>query len=359
MNSTECVSSPQEGVSCLWQKLRVTFGPVAAGLLGGSLSGLAALESLEPLCRNVALTYADYPSLDPPLIATGPELPGWLSLLALIVGLAAPVATGALAVWLVKSRDVWADLSAGLTTALACTLAAFVTCIGWPVVLALVVVPSISDLTLLGDSVRVPTPAAPGLKADHPSQKLAAQYPDLERVEPNERGQKLMPKIVSDQVAGGAHSIWAGMLVSLLTAGSLALCGTIAAGYLMRRAGGFSRSIVPYLEITLPLTTAIALVMAVALTPVWTALLGENPFGSELLSVASVVVVSVLMVTGAIRRWPWLPRAGLAITWIILMAQPGHGAWHWLLPLLSFALSGVLIVRLALSRSRQMAAATS
>src|SRR5947209_15837114 len=105
----------------LWSRLGTTFGPTLAGLAGGGLAGFLALPAVAPLCRNVAATYALYPSLPRPWLATDLTLPGWLAAAALLIGLAGPVAMGAVAVWLARPRDVWADLSAGMTAALAAT----------------------------------------------------------------------------------------------------------------------------------------------------------------------------------------------------------------------------------------------
>ncbi len=348
MNATETGSGSQ---ACRWTRLRTTFGPTVAGLLGGGLLGLTSLTFIEPLCRNVAATYAQYPNLEPPTIARFPGLPHWLSLLALAAGIVIPIATGAAVVWLVRPRDVWADLSAGLTAALACTLAAFASCIGWAVVLALVVVPSISDLTLLGDSVQVKAGV-------HPSKPLVEHYPDLKSVEPDQRGAKFMPKIVSDQVSGGLQSVWIGMLMALLTAGSLAMCGTLAAGHLMRRGGNWKRMIWPYFEITMPLTVAIGLFGALLLSPIWAISSSFNPFGFGPFWAAGLIVSSLFVVAGAIRRWPWLPRLCLAITWFILLTRPGFGLLGTVLPICSAVLTGILLVRLGLGRSRQMASAT-
>ena len=344
MNATETGSDGQSG-NCRWLRLRTAFGPAAAGLLGGALLGLAALYVIEPLCRNVAATYAEYPSLQPPAIARFPALPAWLSTLALLIGLLGPIATGVLVVWLVRPRDIWADLSAGVSAALACTLAAFVTCIGWAVVLACVVVPSIADLTLLGDSVH----AAAG---NHPSQALAARYPDLQAVQPDQRGAKFMPKIVSDQVSGGVQSVWIGVLMALLSAGSLALSGTLAAGYLMRRGGGWPRMIWQYLEMTAPMTVAVGLAGALLLSPIWATFLGGNPFGFGIVTAVGLIVTSVLLVAGSLRRWPWLPRLCLAVTWLILLLRPGHGLMDPFLPIMSAGLTGVLLVRLAVLARR-------
>src|SRR5262249_10637602 len=157
---------------------------------------------------------------------------------------------------------------------------------GLPVVLALVVVPGLSDLTLVCDSVR--TPAA-GKVAAHPSEPLAHRYPDLQAVEPDRRGSQVMPQIGSDQVGGSAHAVWAGMLMAVLTAGTLTLSGTLAAGYLLRRRQAV---LVPYLEITLSVTATLALAGGTVLTAVWSALLGSNPFVAEVLPLAGLAGVT-------------------------------------------------------------------
>src|SRR5436190_835423 len=90
-----------------WSRLRLTFGPTVAGLLGGALTGLLAIPAMAPLCRNVVTTYAKFPSLSHPA-ALELNVPGWVSLGALLIGLAAPIAVGALVVWLVRPRDAWA-----------------------------------------------------------------------------------------------------------------------------------------------------------------------------------------------------------------------------------------------------------
>src|SRR5262249_61927933 len=114
--------------------------------------------------------------------------------------------------------------------------------------------------TLVRDSAR--TPAA-GKVAAPPPEPLAHRSPDLQAVEPDRRGSQLMPKIVSDQVVGSAHAVWAGMLMAVLTAGTLTLSGTLAAGYLLRRRQAV---LVPYLEITLSVTATLALAGGTVLT---------------------------------------------------------------------------------------------
>jgi hypothetical protein len=328
------MSTPgEEAAVGLWTRLRITFGPSLAGLAGGALLGLAALPALGPLCRNMAATYDRYPSLERPWLAADLPVPGWLQVVALLVGLVGAVAMGAVAVRLSAPRDAWADLSAGLTTALAATLAAFVSCIGWPVILALVVVPSIADLTLLGDSAG--TPAKDSL--------LVRSYPDLEEVEPERRGAVFMAKVVSDQVTGSAHAAWVGMLLAALTAGALALSGVLAAGYLKRRGDSLRQAALPYLEITLPLTCALALVAGTLLGPIWSALLGSNPFAANPLPLAGLASLTVLMIVGVVRRWPWLLRLCMALTWLKLLAAARPGASPGLATFAAVALTAVLL----------------
>jgi hypothetical protein len=203
----------------------------------------------------------------------------------------------------------------------------------------------------LGDSVKAPAAGA----AAHPSQPLANRYPDLEGIEPERRGMTHMAKIVSDQVAGGMYAVWIGVLVSMLTAGTLAMCGTMAAGYLTRRGDRLRRTVVPYLEVTLPLTASAGLLAGAALSPVWDSLLGHNPFGIGPLALAGTVCLSALMLAGVVHRWPWLLRLCLGLTWVMLLAQGGRSHVPWPLPLFASILTGVLLVRYRVMRLQAVA----
>jgi hypothetical protein len=327
----------------LWSRLATTFGPTVAGLLGGGLAGLLALATIAPLGHNVAATYAHFPSLQRPWLAADMEWPAWMLAVAVFIGLAAPVAMGALAVWLARPRDIWGDLSIGVSTALAGTLAAFVSCVGWPVMMAFIVVPSIADTTLVGDAFR----EAPA--AVHPSDPLAERYTDLKAVDPERRGQVFMAKITSDQVAASARAVWYGILTSFLTAGTLALCGTLAAGYLCRRGEGFYRAAVPYLELTLP--PAGTLGTGILLVAGWSPSAADENFALGLFSLLAMAIVSVLMVSGVIRRWAWLPRLCLALTWVMLLVQSRHEAVPWFLPAAALVLTGFLFQQLFARRA--------
>ncbi len=324
----KCDSEPNR-----WMKMRTTFGPALAGLIGGSLLGLVALPNMAALCRNMAATYASYPSLQRPWLAFEIEIPVLLKLLLIFVGLAGPITIGAVAVWLARTRDIWTDLSAGLSAALAATISAFAAGIGWPIVLAMVVAPSISDLTLLSQ------PRA----AERGATSIGEHYPDLRNVEPEKRGELLMPKIVSDQSSGSAQAVWVGVLLSGLTAGLLAMSGALAAGYLRRRGDEWRMSIAPYLEMTVPATITAAVAAAAVLTPAWSVLIGENPLAVGWASLLGLMACAALLVIGAIQRWPWLVRLCVGLTWLSILIQARNDGVPWHMPVMAMFMAGALL----------------
>jgi hypothetical protein len=344
MNASIGTATPRP--ESAWIRLRTTVGPVLAGLLGGALAGLIGLPSLAPLCRNMAATCDAFPALPRPWFAFDLDLPVELSLAAVVAGTVALVLTGAAVVWAARPADRWADLSAGLTAALAATLAALVTCVGWPVVLALVTVPSIPDLTFTCEAAAAPSADA--------AAELARRYPELEAVEPAKRGGLLLARLVTSQAAGAASAAWLGVLGALLTAGSLALIGTLAAGSLQRRGEGLRRAVLPYLEITLPWSVTLALIGWASLSPLLTTLAAERAYASAV-PLTGLAAGSALMSVGVSQRWPWLLRVCLALTWLALLGQAMGGAVPWLVTAIATTLTGYLVGRHLGSRPSQAA----
>src|SRR5262249_38128536 len=150
-------------------------------------TGAAGLNAVPVLLKNCATTYAKFPSLTPPWLAGDFSVPPALLLPLLLLGWAAPFAMGLCTAWLVQARDGWGDLSAGGTPALAASLSSYAALFGWMVVTATVIVPSIADLTLLGEAAKAP-PALAGQPAPHPADILVERYPDLREAAPDERG---------------------------------------------------------------------------------------------------------------------------------------------------------------------------
>jgi hypothetical protein len=323
-----------------WQQCRVTFGPVVVGLLGGGATGLLGLAATASLLRNCAVTYERFPSVARPALAVDLGLPEWLVILCAALGCTIPFAMGLATVLLVRPRDRWGDVAAGLTTGLSSTLAAYVAGIGWAVVLAMTVVPSIADLTLLGDATR--TPAAAGVEqAAAPSAALAERYPELAGVAENERGGLFFAKIVADQCTGSAAGVWLGVLLALAWCGVLGFVSTLTAGYLVRRGPGLRAVLVPYLELTVAVSVMVGLVFR-QLAGSWLAVLGGGNPGVPLLWLGWVTAVVVLAV---VRRWHWGPRLTLALVWIVVLVQVLGEALPWYLAAAGYVAAAVVLVR--------------
>jgi hypothetical protein len=300
-----------------WSRFRVTFGPALVGLVGGGLTGGVAVNAVPVLLKNCAATYAKYPSLKAPWLSGQFDAPLALAIPLVLLGVAAPFAMGLATAWLVRAKDRWGDLSAGLLTGLTASIASYAATFGWMVILATVIVPSIADLTLFGNAVKTP-PATTGQTAGHPSDVLAERYPDLQDTPPDQRGGLFFPKIVADQVVGSAYGVWLGIALSLATCGQLGLCGTLVGGWLLRRGGGWRSIVVPYGELVITTGGAVwRLIAVVLLEPV--------NLSAAVLSAMCLVGVTALVLVGVVRRWHWQMRAHLALVWFLLLAQAGFG----------------------------------
>jgi hypothetical protein len=70
-----------------------------------------------------------------------------------------------------------------------------------------------------------------------------------------------------------------------------------------------------------------------------------------LVALLAMVAVSVLMVSGVIRHWAWLPRLCLALTWIMLLVQSRYEAVPWFLPAAALVLTAFLFQQLLAKRA--------
>jgi hypothetical protein len=267
------------------------------------------------LLRNAAQTYDKYPRVQRSWLVTSIDLPIGVVLVCFVVGFGVPMFMGLCNVLIARPRNRWEDAQAGITSGMASTLASLAAGLGWAVVLAMTVVPSIGDLTVLSDSVRMPVKSA---VEGHPSDKLVAAYPDLQATAPEERGGSFFAKIVADQVVGSAFAVWLGIGIALGSCGLVALCGTLAAGYLVRRGDNLRAIVLPYLELTLSCSVLLGL-------PFYKLLIGEAAAEGVkwLVLVVAAGLLTVLIVRAVAGRWHWMVRvmlaAGLGMT--LLMAR--------------------------------------
>ena len=288
------------------------------------------------LCRNMAHTYSKFPSLQaPPLAVPVVELPPGSSILGAMVAAGGWLLVGPLAVALVRPRDWWGDLSAGLTSGLVAAGTSYVLGLGWASTLATTIVPSIADITFV---------TGPNVTPD----LVAERYPDLVTVEADKRGGVLMGKIIADQMSGGATGVWFGAAMALLTAGLTAVGGAITAGYLRRRGDALRPAAWAYVGMTIPSVVTVVLCVASVLGPVAESLLGAI-FGVPFLLAAGLVGFAVVNAVGAVRRQPTMLRAAALLGWFALLVQTLRPDTPWQITLAAVVLAGgFLIARAAL-----------
>lgn len=303
-----------------WQRFRTTFGPAVVGLLGGALTAGIAATSLLPILRNAAETYSKYPSLQAPSLVGDFRLPSVLSIPLVCLGVAAPFAMGFATARLVKPKDWWEAVSAGLSTAATASATAYLLWIGWMVTMAMVIVPSISDLTLISNSTRTPTEATAS-----PSDVLTDHYPDLKATPADERGHLFFPKIVSDQVVGSAYSVWYGVLVSMAAVGVPGFCGTLVATWLRGREGSQCSRLLSYFELTVATSVPLGLLL-------YSAVQVGFPIDQQTawFRTAVMVVSSAVVISGVVNRWNWSIRLVAAVSWALVLFGVGVGeSYSW------------------------------
>ncbi len=297
-----------------WPRFRTAFAPALVGLVGGALSAGIGYVSMVAILKACSATYAKFPSLPTPWLMADFTPPVALAVPLFLLALAAPFAMGMATARLVRPKDRWEAVSAGLTTATTASATAYVLWIGWATTLATVIVPSISDFTVFAQSTRTPTEATA-----NPSDVLTEPYPDLKAIPANERGDLFFPKIVSDQVVGSAYGIWYGVILSIAAVGVPGLCGTLAATRLLGRSGRCSRFF-SYIELTVATSVPIGLLVFAVV-----------PTGYQLvlpmvwIRYAAIVVMSAVVVAGALNRWNWPIRLVAAFAWALVLLGVGIG----------------------------------
>lgn len=125
--------------------------------------------------------------------------------------------------------------------------------------------------------------------------------------------------------AGIPYGIWLGILSMVALAGLVFVMETLAAGILMRRHGRLRLMIGPYFELVIPATFLALLVCNLSIH------FATDGLGQRVWMFA-VLPLLVLAITGALRKWHWLLRAGLHATWLgvgaLSVSVAVNGQWH-------------------------------
>jgi hypothetical protein len=330
----------------LWTRFRATFGPAVVGLLGGALTVGFAFSTMPPILRACGETYAKYPSLQASWLMQDFTPTAAVLIPFFLLAVAAPFVMGLVTARLVRPKDRWEAVSAGLTTAATASFAAYVLWIGWAATIATVIVPSISDFTLFGQSTRAPAGATA-----HPSDVLTETYPDLKATPADARGDVFFPKIVSDQVVGSAFGVWYGVITAVAAVGVPGLCGTLAGAWLLRRAGGRWAKLVSYLELTVATSVPLGLLVIGSLPLVFPL---DQPVAW--LRFTALVTASAVVVAGVVKGWGWPVRVVAAVSWGFVLFGAGLGGHtHWPAAAAAYAVYGglaLLLVRQSVLRAQ-------
>lgn len=311
---TPTVLSPGNELA-FWSRFRETFGPALVGLIGGTLTVGIGWSSMIQVFKNIAAVYAQYPSLDAPWPARDFTLPFAVLVPLVLLAVAAPFIIGLVTARLMRPKDQWESVSAGLTTAATASAAAYVVWIGWVVTIGMVIVPSAPDMIVLGKSSRTPAEVTA-----HPSDVLTTPYPELKATPVDDRGELFFSKVMSDQIVGSVHGVWFGVIVSMAAVGLPAFFGTLAGAWLLRRGGSRWSNLISYLELTV--ATAVPLGVPVYQVVRVGFVLGQP---IDWLRCAALAMISVVVVKGVIARRSWPIRLVTASAWALVLFGAGIG----------------------------------
>jgi serine/threonine protein kinase len=313
----------------LW--LRQNFGAggwtVVIGLAGGLLLGLLFwLGAVAPHLSSAARVYPQHlPGLEPPWLAITWRLPPWpapvLDLLLMVVAAAA----GPLTVLLARPRNRPAEAATGAITGGVAAVVAFAVSLGWFGVMASTVPVVLEDLTLLSRAAwQEPASAPPGQgrsSAAQARQRLLEKYPDLRALPPEQRGDTLDRKIVTDLIVGIPRGLWPALLIPFLLAEAVGIGQTVAAGALLRgRRRG--RALLLYGEVALAGLVGVNVLFTVLLRPFVDPRLAVSRIPLNLVLSLIHLVPLAAVIVAVFRGWHWLLRLTLHATWIstILLA---------------------------------------
>jgi hypothetical protein len=320
------------GQPTFFARMRATFGPALVGLAGGGATVFLLIPTMTAVLDNMALTLEKFPSEPKPWFVGHWAPSSAQYILGGVLGCVLPVFTGWVVVRVARPRDSWETISAGITAALASTLASFAAYFGWMIAIAMVVVPVIQDLSLVCESATPP----PGAEVTSPAETLAIIHPDLQDVPQAERNKSMFPRLITNLAAGSATAIWVGLFESACLVGTVAFLGTLSAGYLLRLPGQrFLSTVGPYLELTVPPTLAINVVVAKVLLADY-----ETATWSQVMAVIALTAVLIFV---ARQRGQWLIRLALALVWMLFLARASGVSPLWVGEVVVYGVAPILL----------------
>jgi tetratricopeptide (TPR) repeat protein len=263
------------------------------------------------LGKNVAWldgVYRRLPSVHRPWVLYMPVLPDWFSGMVSVLIMLLLLGTGFVTAVVVRPTTRHAAVAAGLAVGFITAVTTLLMALGGFMMQMETQSAIEYDLTILSDAAF--TRAAPG--EPHPSDRLLARYPDLQRVPPGERGHLIRDKILGDSLAGILVGLWLGAASALLLSLVPLVSGTVAAWSLLQRHGSVLGALFPYTELTFTVTILAGVIVHWVLGPLATSyiLFPEVPWLLAVLAASSLGVIAICL------RWPITVRLLVHLVWI-------------------------------------------
>jgi hypothetical protein len=307
----------------LW--LRQNFGAagwtVVVGLgVGVVLSLLVWMLTIQPLLKNLEPSYHQMTG-NTPWLGAAWDVPPWLRVGLILVGMVAFGLSGLATACLVRPRNRQADIAAGLVSGAVAGVIFFALVFGWFAVLACLR-PTYNDIVLLSTAAWDGPEEGGRSKAPAPASQvrdsLLEKYPGLRHVPDRERGQVVHEKVACDLFTSIPWGIWSGMFMSVGFCMAFGVFSTAIGGQHLRGRGGVRKALLPYLEGMVP-AALLCWSVAILVTPWVFAIRLNHPFWYFPL----LCGVLGLAVTAVVRGWHWTVRLPLHATWIVLQVlQP-------------------------------------
>jgi hypothetical protein len=325
----------------LWlrKNVRAALWAALIGALGG---GGAALLFLGPRLlvslAGAANTYDEFPSASRPWLlslgrAAAPIPFGslwWRGPVDLVLRVLF-CSMGLLATLLLRPRDRWASLAAGLGTGLFAALVAYALVIGPFVTSRRVLRSQEVDLELLAYGCFDPNLKVRlrddlrGASARYEESRavMARRYPDLMDRPPNQAAEALARKVRFDLVLDSYQAVWIGLGTALTVCVLPAVLQTVFAGWLLRRYGRVRPTLLLYGELSFFSAWLLVDVVAAIVEPLLGGTVGLTWLGtSTLLGFVAVAAV------GAVCRWDWTLRWAIYLTILFALFSMGVTGWH-------------------------------
>jgi tetratricopeptide (TPR) repeat protein len=239
----------------LRENLRSAGRTLAVGLTWGVLIGVLVWLWVNQGVSRLGPLYDRLPSVPRPWIVYSPVLPPWWQLVAFVLLMVVVGMMGFATAIMVRPATRHAAVASGLGVGLLSAVTSLALSLGWGPLAAKSLRPISEDLGILGDAAFFRS----GTGAPHPSDRLLAKYPDLEKVPNRYRGSLVVGKMSGDVLAGLIAGLWWGILLSLLVCLVPGVSGTVTAWSLLKQHGSVRRSLLPYTELAATVTILTAL----------------------------------------------------------------------------------------------------